>query len=108
MLSRNWWWNLLSSNVLQIVAWASYGVECAIPSSLHKSEDQVFVNAFQELVVESKFLFVMLNAFFDILFSVAQHAVEQPSQMVGHGQDRVWGAKSGRKRRYLAPSALLL
>jgi hypothetical protein len=57
--------------------------------------------------LESEFLFVMLDAFFDILFSVAQHAVDQSSQMVGHGDDRIWSAKYG-KRRYLAPSALLL
>jgi hypothetical protein len=53
-------------------------------------------------------VFVMFDTFFETLFPVAQHAVEQPSQMVGHGDDGFWSAKSGSKRRYLAPSALLL
>jgi hypothetical protein len=45
--------------------------------------------------LESEFQFVLLNAFFDIVLSVTQHAVNQPCQMVGHGHDCLWRAKSG-------------
>jgi hypothetical protein len=63
-----------------------------------------FEQALQELVVEatepfdaleSEFEFVLVNAFFDIGLSVTQHAVDQPCQMMCHGHDCLWGAKSG-------------
>jgi hypothetical protein len=47
--------------------------------------------------LESEFLFVMLNAFFDILFSVAQHATDQPSQMMA---TIAFGAPSLARKRW--------
>ena len=45
--------------------------------------------------LESEFLFVMLDAFFDIVLPIAQHAVDEPSQIVSHGDDSLWSAESG-------------
>ena len=45
--------------------------------------------------LESEFQFVLVNPFFDVVLSVTQHAVDQSCQMVGHGHDCLWGAKSG-------------
>ena len=45
--------------------------------------------------MEAEFQFVLVNAFFDIVLSVTQHAVDQACQMVGHGHDCLWGAESG-------------
>ena len=45
--------------------------------------------------LESEFQFVLVDAFFDIVLSVTQHAVDQPCQMMGHCHDCLWGAKSG-------------
>src|ERR1700757_719451 len=44
--------------------------------------------------LESEFQFVLLDPCFDVVLSVAQHAVDQSCQMVGHGHDCFWGAKS--------------
>src|SRR5215471_852029 len=74
-LSRNWWWKLLSGNQLQIKRLC------------------LFFKPFNAL--ESEFLLVMLDAFFDIVFSVAQHPIDQPGQVMGHSDDRLRGAKSG-------------
>jgi hypothetical protein len=45
--------------------------------------------------LKSEFFFVMLDALFDVVFSVAQHSVNQTRQMVCHGDDGLWSAKSG-------------
>src|ERR1700745_559070 len=74
-LLRNWWWKLLKGNELQI------------------ERLSLFFEPFNAL--ESEFLFIMLDAFFDIVFSVAQHAIDYASQMMGHSDDGLWSAKSG-------------
>ena len=51
----------------------------------------------------SEFFFVMLDALFEVVFSVAQYSVNQSSQMVGHGDDGLWRAKSGAQAPILGP-----
>src|SRR3984893_17422016 len=74
-LSRNWWWNLLKDNELEIEGGG------------------LFFKPFNALL--SELLFVMFDTFFDVLVSVAQHAINQPGKMMGHSNDGLGSTESG-------------
>jgi hypothetical protein len=63
VLSRNWWWKLLNGNELEI------------------ERGGFFFKPFDALL--SELLFVMFDAFFDVFVSIAQHAINEPSEMMG-------------------------
>ena len=49
-----------------------------------------------------------MDALFDVILSVAEHAVDQSGKMVRHGNDCFGSTKLAFRRRYFAPSTLLL
>jgi hypothetical protein len=60
--------------------------------------------------LEPEFKFILVDTLFDEILSVAEHPINQASEVVSHGNDRFGlGAPSlALRRRYFAPSALLL
>ena len=36
-----------------------------------------------------------MDALFDVILSVAEHAIDQSGEMVSHGNDRFWSTESG-------------
>ena len=54
-----------------------------------------------------KFAFVVLDTFFDVVFSVAQHSVNQARQVVSHRYDCFWSAKSGSQAAVLGSQRAL-
>jgi hypothetical protein len=69
LLSRNLWWKLLSGNELQI------------------ERLSFFCEPFDAL--EPELFFVVFDTLFDIVLPVTQHTIDQPCQMMGHGDDRL-------------------
>src|SRR6516164_3018546 len=67
LLSRNWWRKQLSGNELEV-------------------EGMGFLfEPFNTL--EAELPLIVFDAFFDVILSVAQHSIDQASQMMSHGHD---------------------
>src|SRR5258708_23459367 len=74
-LSRNWWWKLLSGNELEV------------------QRIGFFFKPFNALQPEH--LFVMFDTFFNVFVPIAQHTINEPSEMMGHSDDGLGSTESG-------------
>jgi hypothetical protein len=46
-------------------------------------------------VLQPEFKFIVIDALFDVILPVAQHAVDEPSKMISYGNDCLGRTKSG-------------
>src|SRR5258707_15809422 len=74
-LSRNWWWKLLSGNELEV------------------QRIGFFFKPFNAL--QSELLLVMFDTFLNVFVPIAQHTINEPSEMMGHSDDSLGSAESG-------------
>src|SRR5260370_8581680 len=75
VLSRNWWWKLLSGNELEV------------------QRIGFFFKPFNAL--RSELLLVMFDTFLNVFVPIAQHTINKPSKMMGHSDDSLGSAESG-------------
>src|SRR5260221_14497359 len=74
-LSRNWWWKLLSGNELEV------------------QRIGFFFKPFNAL--QSELLLVMFDTFLNVFVPIAQHTINEPSEMMGHSADSLGSAEAG-------------
>src|SRR4029077_17104640 len=75
-LSRNWRWKLLTKR-----------------NELEVQRIGFFFKPFNAL--QPELLFVMFDTFFNVFVPIAQHTINEPSEMMGHSDDGLGSTESG-------------